>query len=87
MSRTWILYNKPVEPNFTHAGLLLALGLHENLCVLTITDVYRYLSQVCLTFLFFLQHACASNWTPIYSLILIMVRSPRANCCMCARFL
>lgn len=45
MSRTWILYNKPVEPNFTHAGILLALGLHEHLRVLTITDVYRYLSQ------------------------------------------
>ncbi|XP_072985105.1 anaphase-promoting complex subunit 1 isoform X1 [Typha latifolia] len=45
MSRTWIHYNKPEEPNFTHAGLLLALGLHEHLRVLTITDVYRYLSQ------------------------------------------
>ncbi|XP_073113376.1 anaphase-promoting complex subunit 1 isoform X2 [Elaeis guineensis] len=45
MSRTWILYNKPEEPNYTHAGLLLALGLHEHLRVLTSTDLYRYLSQ------------------------------------------
>ncbi|XP_038980234.1 anaphase-promoting complex subunit 1 isoform X2 [Phoenix dactylifera] len=45
MSRTWILYNKPEEPNYTHAGLILALGLHEHLHVLTITDVFRYLSQ------------------------------------------
>ncbi|RDY02269.1 Anaphase-promoting complex subunit 1, partial [Mucuna pruriens] len=28
MSRTWIMYNKPEEPNSVHAGLLLALGLH-----------------------------------------------------------
>ncbi|XP_020578138.1 anaphase-promoting complex subunit 1 isoform X2 [Phalaenopsis equestris] len=45
MSRTWILYNKPQEPNFSHAGLLLALGLHEHLRVLMISDVYRYLAQ------------------------------------------
>ncbi|KAJ0979367.1 hypothetical protein J5N97_014841 [Dioscorea zingiberensis] len=45
MSRTWIQYNKPEEPNVTHAGLLLALGLHEHLRVLTITDVYKYLAQ------------------------------------------
>lgn len=47
MSRTWIQYNKPEEPNVTHAGLLLALGLHEHLRVLLITDVYKYLAQVC----------------------------------------
>jgi hypothetical protein len=51
MLRTWIQYNRPSEPNFTHAGLLLAFGLHEHLRVLTMTDAYRYLSQV--TFLFF----------------------------------
>ncbi|KAH7677904.1 Anaphase-promoting complex subunit 1 protein [Dioscorea alata] len=45
MSRTWIQYNKPEEPNVTHAGLLLALGLHEHLRVLLITDVYKYLAQ------------------------------------------
>ncbi|XP_077233026.1 E3 ubiquitin ligase isoform X2 [Tasmannia lanceolata] len=45
MSRTWIGYNKPEEPNVTHAGLLLALGLHGHLRVLTVTDVYQYLSQ------------------------------------------
>uniref|UniRef100_A0A1D1Y4T9 Anaphase-promoting complex subunit 1 n=2 Tax=Anthurium amnicola TaxID=1678845 RepID=A0A1D1Y4T9_9ARAE len=45
MSRTWIQYNKPEEPNASHAGVLLGLGLHGHLCVLTITDVYRYLAQ------------------------------------------
>lgn len=46
MSRTWIIYNKPAEPNAVHAGLLLALGLHGYLCVLTITDIYQYFSPV-----------------------------------------
>ncbi|CAA6654742.1 unnamed protein product [Spirodela intermedia] len=46
MSRTWIQYNKPEEPSAIHAGVLLALGLHGHLRVLTITDVYRYLSQM-----------------------------------------
>lgn len=45
MLRTWIQYNRPSEPNFTHAGLLLAFGMHEHLRVLTMTDAYRYLSQ------------------------------------------
>ncbi|XP_051140465.1 anaphase-promoting complex subunit 1 isoform X2 [Andrographis paniculata] len=45
MSRTWILYNKPDEPNATHAGLLLALGLHGHLHVLTISDIFKYFSQ------------------------------------------
>ncbi|KAF5187251.1 Anaphase-promoting complex subunit, partial [Thalictrum thalictroides] len=46
VSRTWITYNKPGVPNVTHAGLLLALGLHGNLRVLTISDIYKYFSQV-----------------------------------------
>lgn len=46
MSRTWIQYNRPEEASVIHAGVLLALGLHGHLRVLTITDVYRYLSQV-----------------------------------------
>ncbi|XP_057504390.1 anaphase-promoting complex subunit 1-like isoform X2 [Actinidia eriantha] len=45
MSRTWIVYNKSEEPNAIHAGLLLALGLHGHLGVLTITDIYQYYSQ------------------------------------------
>ncbi|KAJ7959635.1 anaphase-promoting complex subunit 1 [Quillaja saponaria] len=45
MSRTWIIYNKPEEPNSIHAGLLLALGLHGYLRVLSITDIYQYFSQ------------------------------------------
>lgn len=46
MSRMWIIYNKPEEPNAIHAGLILALGLHGYLRVLTITDIYQYLYQV-----------------------------------------
>lgn len=46
ISRTWIVYNKPEEPNATHAGILLALGLRGYLRVLIMTDVYQYLSQV-----------------------------------------
>lgn len=46
MSRTWIIYNRPEEPNAVHAGLLLALGLHGYLRVLNITDIYQYYNQV-----------------------------------------
>ncbi|EPS73838.1 hypothetical protein M569_00901, partial [Genlisea aurea] len=42
--RTWILYNKPDEPNAVHAGLLLALGLNGHLCGLTIADIFQYYS-------------------------------------------
>ena len=52
MSRTWIVYNKPEEPNAIHAGLLLALGLHGHLGVLTITDIYQYYSQVSIPLVF-----------------------------------
>ncbi|BAT81104.1 hypothetical protein VIGAN_03076200 [Vigna angularis var. angularis] len=45
MSRTWVLYNRPEEPNSVHAGLLLALGLHGFLRVLAVTDIYQYFSQ------------------------------------------
>lgn len=50
MSRTWIAYNKPEEPSSVHAGLLLALGLHGFLRVLSVTDIYQYISQVYLVF-------------------------------------
>ena len=46
MSRTWIHYNEPEVPSVMHAGVLLGLGLHGHLRVLTISDVYRYLTQV-----------------------------------------
>lgn len=46
VSRTWIIYNKPEEPNAIHAGLLLALGLHGYLRVLVISDIYTYFTQV-----------------------------------------
>lgn len=54
MSRTWIMYNKPEEPNITHAGLLLALGLHGHLRALTISDIYKYFYQVLYSGSFFL---------------------------------
>lgn len=46
MSKTWIKYNKPEEPNAIHAGLLFALGLHGYLRVLNITDIFQYFRQV-----------------------------------------
>lgn len=45
MSKTWIKYNKPEEPNAIHAGLLFALGLHGYLRVLNITDIFQYFRQ------------------------------------------
>ncbi|GAB4821235.1 hypothetical protein N2152v2_008281 [Parachlorella kessleri] len=45
LTRTWIVYNKPEEPSYTHAGLLMALGLTGHLSCLAATDLYRYLSQ------------------------------------------
>ena len=45
LTRTWIVYNKSVEPSNSHAGFLMALGLQGHLGCLSITDIYRYLSQ------------------------------------------
>eukprot|EP00898_Chlorokybus_atmophyticus_P000905 jgi/Chlat1/1815/Chrsp135S02131 len=45
ITRTWIVYNRPREASFAHAGLLMALGLGGHLKVLAATDVYQYLSQ------------------------------------------
>lgn len=45
MSKTWIVYNKPEEPNGVHAGLLLALGLNGLLRVLSLTQIFTYLTQ------------------------------------------
>lgn len=47
VSRTWIIYNRPDEPNAIHAGLLFALGLHGHLTVLTINDIFQYYNKVC----------------------------------------
>eukprot|EP00941_MAST-03F_sp_MAST-3F-sp1_P006129 g6129.t1 len=40
---SWILYNKPPQPTFAHAGFLLALGLQGYLNVLRISDIFCYL--------------------------------------------
>ena len=45
LTRTWIVYNKAAEPSNDHAGFLMALGLQGHLGCLSITDMYRYLSQ------------------------------------------
>jgi len=45
LTRTWIAYNRPETPNFTHAGFLMALGLQGHLAALTMADIYGYLSQ------------------------------------------
>lgn len=43
LSRAWLLgAAKPEVPSYTHAGLLLALGLTGNLDRLTWTDLYRW---------------------------------------------
>jgi anaphase-promoting complex subunit 1 len=45
LTRTWIVYNKPTAPDYSHAGLLMALGLHSHLTALAMTDIFVYLSQ------------------------------------------
>lgn len=45
LSRTWIVYNKPEDPTYAHAGVLFGLGLTGHLKGLSDTDVYRYLRQ------------------------------------------
>ncbi|KAK9828929.1 hypothetical protein WJX72_002853 [[Myrmecia] bisecta] len=45
LTRTWIVYNKPKQPSYTHAGMLMGLGLTGHLSCLSATDLYRYLSQ------------------------------------------
>ena len=44
ITRTWIVYNKPEIPTPQHGGLLLALGLQQQLHVLAMTDIYEYLT-------------------------------------------
>lgn len=45
ITRTWIVYHRPEEPSYFHAGLLMALGLRGYLSSLAMTDVFDYLSQ------------------------------------------
>lgn len=42
LGRSWIMYNRPQQPQYSHAGLLLALGLRGHLSCLTAADMYRY---------------------------------------------
>ena len=42
LTRTWIVYNRPKQPNYEHAGFLLALGLQGHLTCLRTTDFYMY---------------------------------------------
>eukprot|EP00548_Thalassiothrix_antarctica_P012569 CAMPEP_0194162190 /NCGR_PEP_ID=MMETSP0152-20130528/79363_1 /TAXON_ID=1049557 /ORGANISM="Thalassiothrix antarctica, Strain L6-D1" /LENGTH=1229 /DNA_ID=CAMNT_0038872073 /DNA_START=279 /DNA_END=3966 /DNA_ORIENTATION=- len=57
VSRSWIIYNRATtsdettnadtdkETDFSHGGLLMALGLRGHLSALSMTDVYEYLTQ------------------------------------------
>ncbi|EKX35535.1 hypothetical protein GUITHDRAFT_118345 [Guillardia theta CCMP2712] len=45
ISRTWIVYNKPEVANFSHAGVLMGLGLQGHLKALAKPDLYNYLCQ------------------------------------------
>lgn len=41
LSDSWLPHSKPAVPNYAHAGVLLALGLHGHLDRLCWTDLYR----------------------------------------------
>lgn len=43
LTRSWILFNKPKNPNDSHAGVILALGLNKDLAVLNMTDIYEHI--------------------------------------------
>ena len=45
LNRAWIVFNRPKVPTYSHAGVLMALGLNGHLSGLTATDLYRYLAQ------------------------------------------
>lgn len=54
LSRSWIIYNKTAnnegksaenQAAYSHGGFLMALGLQGHLSVLSMTDVYEYLTQ------------------------------------------
>ncbi|KAL6755304.1 hypothetical protein V8C86DRAFT_3027443 [Haematococcus lacustris] len=45
LTRNWIVFHRPDSPSYTHAGLLMALGLTGHLSKLAWTDLYRYLSD------------------------------------------
>mmetsp|Transcript_17300 Transcript_17300/g.52626 ORF Transcript_17300/g.52626 Transcript_17300/m.52626 type:complete len:1817 (+) Transcript_17300:122-5572(+) len=44
VTRSWISYNRPLMPLPEHGGLLLALGLQQQLAALAMTDIYEYLA-------------------------------------------
>uniref|UniRef100_A0A1D2AC28 Uncharacterized protein n=1 Tax=Auxenochlorella protothecoides TaxID=3075 RepID=A0A1D2AC28_AUXPR len=45
LGRTWVAYHNPPAPSYSHAGLLLGLGVAGHLGCLAATDLYRYLAQ------------------------------------------
>ena len=49
LTRTWIVYNKPASPTPAHAGFLMALGMQGHLASLGMSDLFEYLSQVCVS--------------------------------------
>ena len=44
VTRAWVVFNRPERPAPEHGGLLFALGLQQHLDILSMTDVYEYLT-------------------------------------------
>lgn len=42
LTRNWIVFHRPDSPSYTHAGLLMSLGLAGHLRKLSWTDLYRW---------------------------------------------
>jgi hypothetical protein len=47
LTRNWIVFHRPDAPSYTHAGLLMALGLAGHLTKLSWTDLYRCVGSIC----------------------------------------
>lgn len=44
ITKEWIIFHKPKEPNYSHAGFMFALGIQGHLSSLLSTDVYSFLT-------------------------------------------
>lgn len=45
ITKEWIIFHKPKEPNYSHAGFMFALGLQGHLGSLLSTDIYSFLTS------------------------------------------
>lgn len=59
LTRNWIVFHRPDTPSYTHAGLLMALGLAGHLTKLAWTDLYRcwLLTCPCYCFVISVYHS------------------------------